>query len=284
MDSNKKRVKFFGISLGIFIMGLSLVSAWVSTDTEFSNTGVGCIQAEYSAYWVNVTNPTGTIEQINLTGGLVFNISGNVGNCSKYSSVSNGSFCCPIGYSCNVTSGQCIDPDQDYCAVFTNNVSCGTAIEEGPRTIQQYFPGTYNSRCNYTGNTFEGSGVTNGMTCQNVSRCDCFWDEDDEICKAREGNYTECANETTFYRDPIGTCTYTRISEDNKCETLGKIIVKYNVTADPQGYSCQSPPDKEYPCSSVVVVPFFTLTNIIVSILGLGLIYFFSKRDYFLNN
>lgn len=274
-----KRTKFILLVL-MLLAGPMFTSAWTGITTQYWNEGVGCSNSNNLAVWTNITRITGNYQISNLS--VVFNSSGNVGNCSEYKDVSNVT-CCPIGYECNLISGTCNPRLDRLCEDFETRESCESAnMVSGKNPAELFFESVkdtwkigdksiYESKCNYPGS---GEYSKNGEICANFSSCLCYWNG--SLCKTDWEDYTICEGGPT----PNGRCEYELVETKNQCDTLGKITMIYKATAYPQGYTgCINPPNKEVSCSTVVVVPFFSFVNVITSLLGIAGIYFlFGKK------
>jgi hypothetical protein len=275
------RAKFILVVL-ILLAGPMFASAWTGITTQYWNDGVGCSNSNNFAVWTNITKigAATTYSVLNLS--VVFNSSGNVGNCSKYRHISNIT-CCPTGYECNLISGKCNPRLDRLCEDFKTKESCESAnLVSGKNPAELFFEAVgdgwkigdisiYEAKCNYP-----GSGEyekVNGEICANFSSCLCYWNVS---CETNWEDYTVCEGGPA----PVGRCEYELVETKNQCDTLGKITMIYKATAYPQGYTgCTAPPNKEVSCSAVVVVPFFSFANVIASLLGIAGIYFlFGKK------
>jgi len=284
MEKSLKRGFIF--SALILFFGLMFVSGWISSETKYSNQGIQCEFNSSSAVWINISNISGVLEIVDSF--VVFNSSGSVGNCSPRLSNLTNITCCPIGYQCNPVDGKCKIAIDDPCSSYTNQTSCLNAnnIISGQNPAEKFFEskksetGTnwrignksiYEAKCSERASSLF---VVGRKICGKLSDCVCSWSNNS--CKAAYRDFTifedgKVLNETK--------CEYEALPPVNKCDTLGKIIIAYKVNSVPPGaMGCETPSQREIPCSAVVVVPFFTLSNLLVSILGIGLVYFLLRK------
>ncbi len=272
------------LCLGVFffLASLGFVSSWTGVNTQYWNDGVGCFNSNNFAVWTNITPVGATYNILNLS--VVFNSSGSVGNCSAYRDISNIT-CCPTGYECSLVSGKCTPKIDRSCEDFKTKESCETAnMVSGENPSELFFKSVgdewkiedksvYESKCtDYDLEPYE----LGGEFCANSSSCLCYWNSSTSSCKPGWEDYTICEGGLT----QKGRCEYEIAETKNECDTLGKITRIYKATAFPTGYpGCIAPPNKEVSCSTVIVVPFFSFMNMIISILGIAGIYLFSRKN-----
>jgi hypothetical protein len=300
-----------GLVMLVVIVGLVGGDGWTGADREAATVGMICKADDNSAQWFNVTNETGIAVQTEME--LVYNSSGQVpnGNCTLYTNLSNGTMCCPLGFSCNPLDGICSRIPQDYCGIHKTSSACNASNRgewEPVTPAYNFFRDHQDSQ--FVGNTdvsvFEGkcenpinSGQINwiggwydigGKQCKDYSRCLCVWNEANQTCGSSWKDGAFCDDGTRIDRI---RCDIERQGEpDNRCDSIGKIIQDYTATAwdittssNPQqlipasNYNCTANP-VQYDCGAIIVVPFFTFANLLVSMLGIGIAYFFFHKKF----
>ncbi len=262
--------KRIGVWVVLFLFGLCYFVSGNSgfSEIDFTNNGLACNSSNYLAYWANLT-AEGDFNIIK----YVFNSSGSIGNCSLFYG-ELGIACCPLNYECNLLTGECEESSAGrYCEKYTTQESCeGAGRADGESYFLNEYPLEYESLCEAEGDTYK----KNDMLCVNRSKCGCEWDG--SSCNSYSGNYSACGNETDLIVESLGNCSYKVSGREDRCSDLNKIIVSYSVTANPPNYSCSAPLTKEYPCSKMVVVPFFTFQNFLMAFLVVGVVYFFIRK------
>jgi hypothetical protein len=268
----KKGVVFIVLVL-LSLVGFVCVSGWISTDTEIYQEGIKCRRTVDGSVWQNISS-TGSV----LNSFEVFNSSrGNVGNCSKFSGESLDATCCPINYDCVLASGNCTPAGQNenFCVKLNTPGRCAGYRDEGARTVRWLNPG-YD--CNGETVPFPFGGVI----CLDSNECGCVWNGTSGVCEAFWNTTTFCES---GQKGSVGECIYTYDSQENRCETDGKIILKYEAifnspSSDTTAKSNCINITKEFPCSSVTVVPFFGWVNFFVALSALtaGYLIFGRKR------
>lgn len=272
--------------IGLFFIGL-VSSDWVGQSTETNNGGKFCEFSVNYAAWMNVS-PTG-VKTLDV---VIYNSSGNQqGNCS-WEDIG----CCPEGYSCSGSTGNCVKVDQ--CPQYKNRTSCIESNEVlDQKTPAYYFYQDHLNLKFYNQSIFEAKCIVwaegetytdkDGKLCQDFSRCECVWDGDS--CQSSWNDGVSCPNGGPGITKGVICITKTSGEPKNLCDSVGKIIqnytaIAYNGTVDPKNilsnpgsHGCTASPT-EYSCSSVQVVPFFNLTNLLLTFLGTGLIYLFVKK------
>lgn len=272
----KKEMNYLGMSVLLvmftIMIGTSFASSWVGTDTRYYTEGKGCFVDKNYAEW---TETTGGDPPVTKTLKVVFNSSGNVGNCSEFSEETNET-CCPAGYRC--VNSKCVPEVNDPCEEFGNRRECENANMNtiGDNPAERYFrmmnQTVYNNKCD-SGGSITYYDPSKGY-CSNFSGCECYWNG--SKCKTSWQDYKLCEDGST---DVTGRCDYEVLKTETLCDTIGKIIVTYKTTPSPNNLEgCTPPQPREVSCSAVVVVPFFTFTNFILSLVGVLGIYFVVVR------
>jgi hypothetical protein len=294
-----------GIALGLVVLvaivGLVGVEGWTGVDTEAQTQGMVCNSTSHSAQWVNVSKEGGVLIQTPKE--WVYNSSGQVpnGNCTLHAEFSEVDYCCPSGYSCNQTTGICSKIPQDYCGNYKTSPSClGSNQDEWNLKTPAYNFFRDNQNTQFVGNTnvsvYEGKCRAledgnpyplNGGPCQNYSLCVCAWENNTCSSSRKEGILCEDGRRI----DRIQCITELQGQPNNLCDTIGKIIQNYTAIAinlsatdsskrillNPALYGCTAN-QIQHDCGAVIVVPFFTFANLLVSILGIGVVYFFFHK------
>lgn len=213
------------------------------------------------------------------------------------------STCCPDGYSCNsddlcapiVEITGCQQYNEDECNADSGHPGEAAEILESLSDFMEDFPqGCFNNEL-----------FGNDNQCRNFVDCRCAWDPDegtDGLCKARYNETVEhipsgdtwsvqdqASEINAACNDPgrerTGACSFT-FTYTGSCLD-GDEFVTRSWTADyensgasfsdPLGY-CE-PGSEIIACERVIRLPFFSLQNIIVTIILLVLIYWFILRD-----
>ncbi|GEM_PF-4526110 len=269
---NIQKIKSSFLSIFFIILSLSFVrSSWVPSDERVVySVGINCEKNESFARWINVSAISGgNIEISNFF--VVFNSSGNVGNCSLFGQpFYNGSFCCPIDYYCNNTNGVCIKQIRNYCDGLSRE-NC-----EGQNSL--FFGNLTFFELKLTGWENCGKEMAINNSCVNKTFCECFWRNGK--CEQRIRVNMTCFNINDgriIYSDQK-ECQFILDSKEDKCADLGKILVKYLAKKVPPtaNIECNNL-TREYPCSSVVTLPFFNFFNFFISLFFILLIYFLVK-------
>lgn len=276
----KRCIEKTGIVLFLIVLvGLTFSSAWDVADTYFSGEGIHCVQGNNLASWVSVIASGPGIITTPLL--VVFNSSGNVGDCKLYRDFSSGiGPCCPDGYQCNLASGICSQIVERPCEGLSQEDCTNANQITGDNPAEAYFKylndGTYEARCDRASPVY--SDPIYG-SCSNLSSCLCYWDEDDNQCNTAWIEDTICGN------GPLSggrRCEYSSTTV-NQCDTVGTITITYTVR--PTNFQlidtrCTAPPQRVLDCSAVMVVPFFSSMNVIFFIFGIIGIYFFYLKKY----
>jgi hypothetical protein len=244
------------------VLSLSLLLAQESQDSvEFTTGAMMCNATATTAYWVNSSSGQQT----------------PVTNCKAYATTSLPS-CCPTGFTCNSTTGSCVDGSRiTDCTKYGSEADCiADDLRVGLVSVSN------SSNCGlssyFTGNFF----VPLGETCVNMTKCGCFWESG--RCSAKKKSTVECPGGSLA----IGNCTWNTFNVDNEDCSNTNLPITITSTATwypgPQA-NAQAQADcknltRTYPCVSTAALPFFTLPTLMVSLGIIVFVYFilYKKR------
>ena len=185
-------------------------------------------------------------------------------NCSAFSH-NEVSSCCMNGWTCNATSGLCVDGSRiTDCTKYSTQSAC-ESDDMGVGIVSI----TNSSSCGLS-----SYFSYNGEVCVNLTNCGCVWDNSN--CSAKKEYTLECPGGT----QGLGNCTWSTFSITNEdCSNGDSPIVISSVATWQQG-SMSRPVDcsnltRDYPCVSTAKLPFFSSTGFILSGLSIIFIYFF---------
>ncbi|MEM4182115.1 MAG: hypothetical protein QXX68_03145 [Candidatus Pacearchaeota archaeon] len=266
----EKRLLYLSVILPfLIIFSLFFISGWQSSQPVIIYTeGINCNSTENFAEWINATFWQNNI-LIFFPISVVFNSSGNVGNCSLYNKT-----CCPIDYRCNNRTGMCEKILSNYCENILTREKCE---DVGNRT---YFGNLTFFELKLSGWELCGVDLPDGQLCTNYTTCECYWVSSTNKCSVRMNKNRTCESVPgggiTISQEK---CEYILESKEDKCADLGKIIIKYKAIKTPSNANipCQDS-TREYPCSSVVSLPFFSFSGFIVSLLIIAILYLFFRK------
>lgn len=252
----------------IFIFSLNLYfvegSYSGNTNTYVLTSVYSCVRTDITSYW---SHSNGSIEQIYFNGSMTTGA-----NATRYSDNLND-YCCPNKYSYNVSNGKCFKDDSNLinaCADLETEVICEGAPDRVAYTIVESWNESDLGVCGSI-DSFVGIG---GLSCSNATSCMCSWDNSKNVCKPTRKIEMYCGPDGSPYNK---SCTWTEVradSEEDECAKNGKMIINFIASGDALGVEswCINQ-TKEYPCSVAVQLPFFDKTTLIVSILGVCLVY-----------
>ncbi|MEM4605541.1 MAG: hypothetical protein QW103_00695 [Candidatus Pacearchaeota archaeon] len=269
-------------SIFLSFLFFSFVSSWTSTEPiQVLPEGVSCNRTASYAAWINTSweiNSMGTPFLFSRPIVVVFNSSGNVGNCSLYSSpFSIENSCCPISYNCNSITGVCsrgTDNLNNYCDSLKTKEEC-----EGPNSLQ--YGNLTMWELNVEGKELCGESIYISQLCLNHSFCECYWNSGN--CSFRRRFETICFDPVTGNPSSSGSqtkkCEYYLISREDKCSDIKKVVVSYGARKVPPNADILCNPfEREFDCSDIVTLPFFSFINFVLSVLFIALIYLFLRR------
>jgi hypothetical protein len=250
--------------VGIFVL-ISFVNAesytgstQVSFSTSFvSNFNISCLSTNFASSWINQTS--GNIF-------VVYNSTYSQGNCSLFKQYYNNQICCPNNYSCDSSTDRCIpsnqlptcynQPTRDLCENRAQDLALLTASDP---------------------TCFEQSSPRPG--CYQIKQCKCQWST---------SNGGKCGLNWTLENTCPGgggygcagkTCFMFETSREDKCgEAAKKIIVRYNVTGTATSVCGCVGKTEEFDCQLSVRLPFFGFYNFLAGVLGIFIIYSYSRK------
>jgi hypothetical protein len=188
-----------------------------------------------------------------------------VTNCSRYYST-NVSTCCKEGFTCNFTSGSCVNGAAiSQCSSYRNSASC--------------LADDMNVARNSVNNSQScGFSQVVSPTCSAKIECRCVWENN--ICKGFKGIAPQCPGNNV-----PSNCTWAPAQLENAdCANPDKPI-KTTAIAIFQGNDATLRAGcnnivREYPCVSTEKLPFFGGFNFLLSIVSIALIYVvFSRKN-----
>ncbi len=221
--------------------------------------------------------------------------------------------CCPSGQTCNTQTGVCEGPlTPPYnppptptitsCSEFTTKTACESTKSQ--ETIEAISNSIYtilsenlnieiddlNDFCNEE-NIFEYTDEDNVCSAI-IGPCDCEWvgSENTGRCETKYSS-TSCdidEDDEITPEDIELSCQFSGGDLENKCDSEGIYYMEWIATLydengeevrdlDRQVDWCQSG-SEEFPCSSSVNIPFFTVQNIIFSLILITIIYFIIRK------
>lgn len=298
----KKRVLGF-VLLAWSLSLLPLVFAFntnSSVSVEFTSQNGSCTSTADTSYW-----------SIGATKIWTVSANGNTSDCF-YKSPLTGEYdynisCCPSSWDACVESddhpgGICV-PDVGLCSNLGSNASCRSAKHVAERSLQK-------------SEVFGWYVDSKGGICWTSSIAACVWENVTKNITNADGSFSmksmfECTadyiNKTGINAtDYDGNCTETPstlscievyMGQEEKCDVAGGgIYVNYTAwiknmseNADqtkqlassvfPSVSSWCNDSVKKYECSASIQLPFFTMTNFLISLLAIAGVYAFLKRN-----
>jgi hypothetical protein len=206
-----------------------------------------------------------------------------------YHCENNGEYCCPESQECNTATGECVDSEMVLCAHYKNQEDCN-ADRAG---VAEYSI----KRDREDGKTCpQDIGYDNNGCQEYLTGCGCAWDAAIGNCTVQVNVSSSCGVGT--YPE-IGKCIYTESTSDT-CEDddyltyswtaewkwhAENIAWKANTAQgngnyyDPlnQEAACKEG-SKSIPCPSSIKLPFFGIYQLLISVMGIAVIYGFLKR------
>lgn len=235
----------------LFLTSLIFAQGY-QTGIEFTTGTYTCEKTSINATWVKSdTNQRWTVP--------------SQANCSAYSHETVAS-CCPGSLTCNTSSGLCVDSSKiTDCTKYPSKGDCEADDQNvGIVSIAN------SSSCGLSNHFNQGS-----ETCLNQTRCGCVWEKSN--CSAKKMYTTECSGGSTL---GLGNCTWSTFSITNEDCSNGDSPIVITSTASWQQGSMARPADcsnvtRDYPCVSTAKLPFFTLTNFVISLISVIFVYLF---------
>ena len=289
----KKSVCFL-LSLVVFLSFFPLVFAAVppvSVIVEFANGG-SCYMTGNSSAWLTTNGQVSnwTVKNGQSSGDCFFpNPDGGFMDSSDDGNTS----CCPSGWnacthdigSVSYAGGRCVEKVQ-LCSNLGNEGGCKSATQDvAERTL--------GTRENFTQYLDKNGGI-----CYSYSSAKCVWDnssKDNQSCVASLVNITginDTVRGNCTLSQTLSTCIYQFAGQKDNCDTAAQTItINYTAVAklvngslvDPASQNmsgwCQAK-SEDYACSASIQLPGFSLFNFLVSILGIGMVYFLFKENF----
>lgn len=258
----------------VFVFSLNLYfvegSFSGSANTYVVTSMYSCVATDTTSYW---RHTNGSIENIYFNGTMVQNA-----NATKYFNDSDD-YCCPNKYSYNVSSGQCFKDESNpinACADLETEETC----EGAPNRVAYSIIESWNeSDLGVCGSVSDGFLIEGGAYCTNATSCMCSWDDQKNVCKPKREIEMYCGPGNALYNK---SCVWTEVradSAEDECAANGKMIINFIASGTALGVEswCINQ-TKEYPCSVAVELPFFDKTTLVMSVLGICLIYMFLNK------
>jgi len=286
----------------VLTFSFSFVFSWVdggaeggtSTDVSTQNNLI-CTTGVNSASWLFGEQ---VINVMTSTVGTCFNES-IVGGGSGYLGTSNiaTDVCCPSGYSCDKITGECeinllgIERCEDYLT----EISCEGAISEDiADSVYAYFILSLETNGIFITETIDDLGFCEGSgpfyklefvddvgvnKCARIGGCACYWNSSDSCVTHFDALDcdTSILNPDSYNCDTPSTPLDTDCSDGTYLLSWNAISYKNGVATTPNFPWCQ-PGQKEFPCPSVSVIPFFGLFNFALTGFLIVGVYFFVRK------
>lgn len=249
----KKKSLILILALAIFLT--SFVSAQeVLTFTDFTTGSIVCSAYSTGAFWNNsILN-------------IAIPITDADANCN-ISAFNRAITCCPTSKAhCNTEIGKCEDGNLiTDCSKYHAAADCEIDdMDVGIVSVEN------SSNCGLS-----SYFVFGGELCTNKTDCGCFWEGSATgHCSAKKIYTTECPTSGGHHH---GNCTWSMFSSSNQdCQNINLPISIFS-SASWTG-SGERPTEcrnisRTYPCVSVEKLPFFTFSNLLVSLLTIAVIY-----------
>ena len=286
---------FFAIFLSFF----SIVFAAPidkSVIVEFGNGG-SCYMTSNTSAWVDGSGQTFNWTVKNgLAVSDCFFPDSNGGFVTNETNETNSS-CCPAGWntcsqdigSTHIPGGRCV-VRVELCSNIGSEGSCNAASQDvAERTL-----GVKEQFIQYLD--------ANLGICYSYSTAKCVWADtnisdgkNEFACTASFVNITGI-NDTVAGnctdRQVLGSCVYEFAGQEDNCDNAKQsITISYTAMAKLENGSLVDPAlqnisgwcnatTKDYACSASIQLPGFSLFNFFVSILGVGMVYFFFKKNF----
>lgn len=276
---------FFGsLLISLSFASFVIASPFHSNATSifYNSGGLSCVKDSpaLSAYWYNDTS--------GLRKDVMYNdVMNTTGNCSLYSAIS-GITCCPSNRYC-WTDGKCHVGGQ-YCENYNTSSTC-SSVNNQDSTVGQNSVNNGSAICGF-GNKigpYPSSDVVHGdSTCWDITYCTCAWNG--SACHGNTNTTAHCSNGTDEYTYSSNGCRTLRTEGATTCDASGYITLTsiVNWTGEtntsrltPGGIrdraNCKNSP-RSYLCPQTARLPFFSMFNLLISVILVGIIYFFYRR------
>ncbi len=291
----KKGVSLF-LFLGVLFSLFPLVFAVspVSVTVDFANQGGSCRADSNTSAWLNQNNQ---VVNYTVKNGFVQEVDCFLKDeaTGDYLNIS----CCPSGWD---VCSQYIGSREEKGGRCTERVELCTNIlgmTSGPceSASQEVAERTLGVKEQF--NSYVGVG---GKICYSFFSAKCVWEDtnltdgkDEKSCGASLVNITginDTENGECRELQTLGTCIYQYANQEDNCDNdKQSITIWYNALAknntdgnfvEPSTLGmgwCQDK-SQEYACSASIQLPGFSMFNLLVSILGIGMVYFLFKKNF----